>query len=187
MYWVAPQLKTNFDKIKHAWLSARLKLQDRPSVAKMGGWNKVAYQIWLSSVEADLSWNCKIGRVWQKWGEGGSGNPIFLHESSSLVETRLHTEFGRVWLCRSWEKKGSVLVWFCGFLWKIRLTQLWVELSWVRQLIFVFQKTLIDLRAMYEKAYCRASHIFCMNLHVRVRLEGILIINQLGNPPTMAS
>ena len=28
-------------------------------------------------------------------------DPIFLHESSSWVEIRLHTEFGRVWLCRS--------------------------------------------------------------------------------------
>ena len=26
---------------------------------------------------------------------------MFWHESSSLVEIRLHTEFGRVWLCRS--------------------------------------------------------------------------------------
>ena len=29
------------------------------------------------------------------------GGPIFSHESSSWVEIRLHTEFGRIWLCRS--------------------------------------------------------------------------------------
>ena len=32
---------------------------------------------------------------------GGGGLTIFWHESSSWVEIRLHTEFGRVWLCRS--------------------------------------------------------------------------------------
>ena len=32
---------------------------------------------------------------------GGEVDPIFLHESSSWVEIRLHTEFGRVWLSRS--------------------------------------------------------------------------------------
>ena len=35
-------------------------------------------------------------------GSGGGGLTIFFwHESSSWVEIRLHTEFGRVWLCRS--------------------------------------------------------------------------------------
>ena len=29
------------------------------------------------------------------------GDTIFLHESSSWGEIRLHTEFGQVWLCRS--------------------------------------------------------------------------------------
>ena len=61
-------------------------------------------------------------------------SPWLWHESSSWVEIRLHTEFGRVWLCRSWDKVGYGLVVVCGFVVfhrKIRLTQLWVELSWV--------------------------------------------------------
>ena len=34
------------------------------------------------------------------------GQNCFCHESSSWLEIRLHTEFGQVWLCRSWEKVG---------------------------------------------------------------------------------
>ena len=62
---------------------------------------------------------------------------LFLHESSSWVEIRLHTEFGRVWLCRSLDKVGygfvvcGFVVVVCGLYRKIRLIQLWVELSWV--------------------------------------------------------
>ena len=69
--------------------------------------------------------------------------PIFLHESSSWVEIRLHTEFGRVWLCWSWDKVTDGFgLWFgFGFLHrKIRLTQLWVELSWVVAINHLFWK-----------------------------------------------
>ena len=47
----------------------------------------------------------------------GGVDPIFLHESSSWVEIRLHIEFGRVCLCRSWKKATVSVVWFvaCGF------------------------------------------------------------------------
>ena len=56
---------------------------------------------------------------------------FFWHECSSWVETKLHPEFGWVWLCRSWEKVG--VGGFGGVVYhrKIRPTQLWVELSWV--------------------------------------------------------
>ena len=71
-----------------------------------------------------------------EWQELDRETQFFLHESSSWFEIRLHTEFGRVELCKSWEKVMDgfgLWLWFCGFLRKIRLTQLWVELSWVWQ------------------------------------------------------
>ena len=37
-------------------------------------------------------------------GQEGQVTQFLLHESSSWVEIRLHSEFGRVWLCRSGEK-----------------------------------------------------------------------------------
>ena len=64
-------------------------------------------------VEVEKRWQNEFGPVWLKkilfvcfgvggGGKGGGGgDPFFWHESSSWVEIRLHTEFGRVWLCRS--------------------------------------------------------------------------------------
>ena len=73
--------------------------------------------------------------ITQKWDINNfQSRRIFFHKSSSWVETRLHPEFGWVWLCRSWEKVGVGFGFCFGFGFyhrKIRPTQLWVELSWV--------------------------------------------------------
>ena len=73
---------------------------------------------------------------------GGGGLTFFWHESSSMVEIMLHTEFGRVWLCRSLEKVGVGFGLWCAlvYLRKIRPTQLWVELSWVLTIAVQFER-----------------------------------------------
>ena len=58
------------------------------------GWCK---KFFLELVQNQILKNWGVFFVFCWWG----GDPIFLHESSCWVEIRLHTEFGRVWLCRS--------------------------------------------------------------------------------------
>ena len=74
-----------------------------------------------------------------------------MHKYSSWIEIRLHTEFGKVWLCKRREKvtDGSVRfgfvvcgLWFVVYHRKIRPTQLWVELSWV---VAIINKVSLDI------------------------------------------
>ena len=99
------------------------------------------------------------------------GDQIFFsHQSFSWVEIRLHNEFGRVWLCRSWEKVMDGSVWFCGlWLWKIKSTQLCVELSWVWQYWFLPPNFIVlpckpcqklsNKNVSFEKVWCSYDHM----------------------------